>query len=53
MPNIITIGLIRGPQGRVRGREGNGMMEAEIKVVCLEDGVSGHKPRNTQATNKS
>lgn len=41
MPNIITIGLIRGTQGRVRGREGNGMMEAEIKVVCLEDGVSG------------
>lgn len=41
MPNIITIGLIRGTQGRVRGREGNGMMGAEIKVVCLEDGVSG------------
>ena len=34
--------------GRVRSREGgNGMIGAEVKVLCFQDGESGHKPWNT------
>lgn len=45
-PNIITIGLIGKTQEVKNIKEGNGIMEAEIKVIYFEDGESGHKPRN-------
>ena len=39
--------LIRGMQEvSVRGEADDVMREAEIVVVCFEDGGGGHKPRN-------
>ena len=37
--------LSKRDTGGVRGREGNGMVEAEIKVIRSEGG--SRKPRNT------
>lgn len=39
--------LIKGNTRGVSQRDGNVMTEAEIGVMCLEDGGRGHKSRNT------
>lgn len=46
-PDIITIVLIKGMQEESVRREGDIMMEAEIRVVCFEDGARSHKPETS------
>ena len=45
-PNVITKILMRDTVGIRVGREGSVTIEAQIGVVCFEDGGKGHKPRN-------
>lgn len=45
-PDRITTVLIRGTQEETVRGEGDVTMEAEVRVMHLEDRGRGHKPRN-------
>lgn len=45
--NVITSVLVRAGVGDLTAGEGSMTMEAEIGVMCSEDGGMGHKLRNT------